>query len=156
MRREKVLDWLGTGTLAACVLVLCAGVLAGCGSTRDFYRQPAMDAETVTPVQTAKKVLQHHNVIGVQIVALKNDPTVSARSKTILVDAYRQSVCSDLERDTGVDTPECRKGPAWRAEGAIAAYEGLVTAETEAELQAASDALFRELSNLIDLISKAR
>lgn len=134
---------------------LCA-VLSGCVGTRTFYHQPVPGADHITPVQYAKKVAQHFNVIGVEIVAMRNDPTVSDGSKKALLEGFRQGVCSDQERDAAVKTADCRQGPSWVADATIAAYEGLASAKTEAEMQKASDELFKLLSDLINLIANSR
>lgn len=137
--------------LAACLLVI-----SGCVGTRTFYRQPPPEASSVTLVHYAKKVLQHHNVLGTEIVALRADPTVSERAKTALLEGYRKSVCSDEERQASAKTADCRHGTSWQADRAIAAYESLASAQTEAEMQKACDELFRLVSELIDLIANAR
>lgn len=138
------------------LLLPCLIVLSACPGTRSFYQQPPPGQDHVTPVQYVKKGLQHFNVIGVEIVALRRDPAVSEGSKQVLLEGFRKGVCSDQERDTAVPTADCRNGPSWRTDRAIAAYEALKSAQTEADMQAASDELFRILSDLIDAIAAAR
>jgi hypothetical protein len=137
-------------------LAACLAILAGCAGHRAFYRQPPPETASVTSVQYAKKVLQHHNVLGTEIVALRRDPTVSGSSKAALLEGYRISVCSAEELAAAAQTADCRHGPSWQADRAIAAYEALASAQTEAEMQAASDALFALVADLIDLIAGVR
>jgi hypothetical protein len=135
---------------------ILATLLTACAGARSFYHQAPPGQTHVTPVQMAKKVLQHANVTGVEIVALRADPSVSGPAKAVLLEGYRKTVCSDIERAESTPTANCRQGPQWQAGKTIAAYETLKSAQNEADMQAASDALFQQLGELIDLIAKTR
>lgn len=128
-------------------------VLAGCAGQRAFHKEVK---EIGTPTAYAKGLLDEHNVIGKQIVALKNDLGVSEASKTTLTNLYRKSVCSDEERTQAVDTGSCDEGPTYVADSAIRAYEQLASATSEAEMQAAADALALLIADLLTAISHAR
>jgi hypothetical protein len=125
-------------------------ILSACTGTKQLYGQAD------TPVQYAKAVLLHHNAIGEQIADLRSDAAVSESSKTKLLDGYRHTVCGASERATNVATSACREGAAQRLEAASRAYEALRTAQTEADLQAAVDALVGQLVTLISLVNEAK
>jgi hypothetical protein len=133
-------------------LALCT-VLAGCAGQRAFHNEVQ---KIGTPTAYAKGLLEQHNVIGEQIVLLKNDPGVSEASKTTLVNLYRKSVCSAQERAAAVETAACSKGPTYTLDGAIIAYEALAGAQSEAEMQKAADALALLVADLLTAISHAR
>lgn len=139
------------------IALLCL-TLAACSGTSAFYKAhpPAESPQSDKVVQFNKKLLQHHNVIGKEIIALRNDPSVSQGSKDALLAGYRKTVCSDEERDTSVITANCREGASWRLDHATAAWEALQSAPNEVEMQAASDELARDIADLIDLIGGIR
>lgn len=141
------------------VLLLCAAfmlVLTGCSGTSAFYKATPVGTDHQTAVQYAKKVLQHHNVLGKEIVILRADPSVSQDSKDKLLAGYRLSVCSEQERAQAISTGACHEGTSWKLDHAISAYEGLANAQTEAEMQKASDDLVRLIADLVDLIAGVR
>lgn len=136
------------------VVFLCAAVivaaLSACSGTRLLY------SKAESPPQYAKAVLMHHNAIGEQVADLRDDPTVSERTKARLLEGYRLTVCSSSEIASKASTATCAAGPAQRLETAAKAYAGLSSASTEAELQAAVDALVAELVKLITLVNEAK
>jgi hypothetical protein len=130
--------------------LLMAAVLAGCSGTKAVYQQAK------TPTQYAKAVLLHHNAIGSQVADLRGDPAVSESSKAALLQGYRVTVCSQEERSQDTPTASCADGPAQNLEAAAQAYESLATAQTEAELQKAVDALVGQLVTLITTVNGAK
>jgi len=128
-------------------------VLTGCAGQRAFHQEVQ---KVGTPTAYAKGLLQEHNVIGGQIVLLRADPAVSEASKTALIKGYRKSVCSAEELDRLVETADCAKGPAYTLDRAIAAYEALTSAQSEAEMQQAADELALLVADLLTAIANAR
>lgn len=127
-----------------------AVLVSACSGTKLFYRQ----AEAIgTPTAYAKAVVEHHNAIGTQIVALTNNPSVSAQSKQALKNGYRVTVCSKSEMSSGVLTKDCAGGPSYQLDKAIRSYESVANAQTEADVQAAILQLTPLISQLINIIA---
>jgi hypothetical protein len=135
---------------AAALAILTTFSLAGCSGTRLFYKQAA---DMGTPTAYPKAVLEHHNAIGRQIVALSKDATVSAPSKDALRDGYRKTVCGSAELAAGVLTGDCHAGPSYQLDTAIKAYESVANANTEEDLQAAVLQLTPLVTGLVNLIA---
>jgi len=135
---------------ATLVIIPLLILLTACSGTRNVYELAH------TPPQYAKSVLLHHNAIGEQIVSLRADPLVSESSKTKLLDLYRQTVCSNVEREATTATSACADGPAQTLDAAAKAYESLRSAQTEAQLQQAVDTLVGLLVNIINVVSEAK
>lgn len=124
--------------------------LAGCSGTKAFYQEAASIG---TPTAYPKAVLEHHNAIGAQIVAVSKDPTVSAQSKDALKDGYRKTVCDSTELAAGTLTGDCHGGPSYQLDRAIKAYESVANANTQEDLQAAVLQLTPLVTALVNLIA---
>lgn len=106
-----------------------------------------------TPAQTAKASLLLHNAIGNQIAVFVENPATSDASKESLQRLYRRTVCSEAEVNVPMRTEECGEGPAYRADAAIAGFEAVQNAQTEAELTDAMDDLVPLLVDLASLLN---
>lgn len=141
--RSKRLGVLGVLMVSA----IAAIAVSACSGTRALYQQAN------TPAEFAKAVLVHHNALGAEVVRLRADPAVSEASKQRLVDAYRRTVCSSSELAAAAPTADCDEGPAYVADRAIRAYEAAASAQTEAEVTAASNAFVPLVTALVNTIN---